>query len=65
MLMQAVDDAEPLVRVKAIEALARLGARSAARRLAEVARSDESEDVRRIAETALARAGGADAQPWP
>jgi HEAT repeat protein len=65
LLMEAVADAEPLVRVKAIEALARLGARSAARRLAEVARNDESEDVRRVAEVALARAGGADAQQWP
>jgi len=51
-----------LVRVRAIEALSRLGTRGLARRLTDIVRSDHSPDVRRIAEVALARAGGADAQ---
>jgi HEAT repeat protein len=65
LLTEAVSDVEPRVRMRAIEALSRLGARSVARTLAEVARSDQSQEVRRVAEVALARAGGADAQQQP
>ena len=62
LLMEALDDPQPAVRARAIEALSRLGARGLARRLTDIVRSDHSPDVRRIAEVALARAGGADAQ---
>jgi HEAT repeat protein len=62
LLMEALDDPHPAVRVRAIEALSRLGTRGLARRLTDIVRSDHSPDVRRIAEVALARAGGADAQ---
>ena len=62
LLMEALDDPQPV--------RARPGDRGAvaarcprlARRLTDIVRSDHSPDVRRIAEVALARAGGADAQ---
>ena len=59
LLMEALDDRRPAVRVRAIEALSRLGTRGLARRLADIVRSDHSPDVRRIAEVAPARAGSA------
>jgi len=62
LLMDALDDPQPAVRVRAIEALSRLGVRGLARRLTRIVHSDHSPDVRRVAEIALARAGGADAQ---
>lgn len=62
LLIQALDDPDPCVRGRAVQALSRLGARGVARRFAGLARSDESEDVRRLAQVALARAGGADAE---
>ena len=63
--MQALDDPEPDVRSRAIEALSRLGARGVVRRIAKLATSDVSEDVRRVAEVAVARAGGAGAEGEP
>lgn len=62
LLMQALDDPDAGVRVRAVEALARLGARGVGRRLATLARSDDSAEVRRVAELSLARVGGADAE---
>jgi HEAT repeat protein len=65
LLMQALDDPDASVRARAVDALSRLGARGVARRLASLARTDHSDEVRRMAEMALARAGDADAERRP
>jgi HEAT repeat protein len=65
LLVQALDDPEAQVRQRALEALARLGTRGVGRRMAQMARSDDSAEVRRIALLALERAGGADAEGTP
>jgi HEAT repeat protein len=65
LLMEALGDPEPSVRVSAVEALSRLGAQRAAGRFARLAYTDDSPDVRRAAEAALGRAGGADAHDEP
>jgi hypothetical protein len=65
LLMRALDDPEPDVRLRAVDALVRLGTRGVGRRLADLARVDDSEAVRRVAAAALARTGGADAEREP
>lgn len=59
-LVQALEDADAGVRQRAIAALARLGTRGVGRRLAAIARGDESPVVRRAAELALVRTGEAE-----
>jgi HEAT repeat protein len=59
-LVQALDDRDAGVRQKAVTALSRLGTRGVGRRLAALAKSDDSPAVRRAAELALARASDAE-----